>query len=272
MRMWARRLLPGAMLLSLCCLQVAAQSKSDSAAERAVVQLAQGRAEFKVVLTGDSTVATEGGWGPGLCALLTHNVACVDLAKNGRSTRSYIEEGLWAKALAEHGQYVLMQFGHNDQKPAPALHADAEGAYADNLRRFIRDVRAESGVPVVVTPLSRRNYRGDALVEDDGLGEYAAAAKRVAREEDVAVIDLLSLSRAMLERMTQGEADTMDAASHADAKAENGTAAAGAAAKPDRTHLNEHGKVVFGRMVADALVTVRPELRRDLQVASTAGQ
>ncbi|WP_419805273.1 rhamnogalacturonan acetylesterase [Terriglobus sp.] len=214
---------------------------------------------FKIVLTGDSTVATEGGWGPGFCQTLTPNVTCVDLAKNGRSTKSYIDEGLWQQALNEHAQYVFMQFGHNDQKPAPAVHADAEGAYAGNLRRFIHDVRAEGGIPIVVTPLSRRNYRNGALVTDDGLSEYAAAAKRVAAEEHVNVVDLLSLSRALLEKETQAEADTLDAVAHADAKAENGSAGPGVA-KPDRTHLNDKGKAIFGRMVADNVIRSEVEL------------
>lgn len=247
----------GAFLLLLFCGACAA---AQGASEQKAVAAARAKAPFKIVLTGDSTVALEGGWGPGFCALLTPNVTCVDLAKNGRSTKSYIDEGLWQKAMDEHAQYVFMQFGHNDQKPAPALHADADGAYADNLRRFIRDVRAQGGVPVVVTPLSRRNYRDGTLIEDDGLGDYARAAKRVAEQEHVAVVDLLSLSRAMLERVTQAEADTFDASEHADAKAENGSAA-----KPDRTHLDDKGKAVFGRMVADAVVQARPELRADVQ-------
>lgn len=260
----------GAFVSLLLACGTGLAARGQTAPEQAVIAAARERAPFKIVLTGDSTVALEGGWGPGFCSLLTTNVTCVDLAKNGRSTKSYSDEGLWQKALNEHGQYVFMQFGHNDQKPAPALHADAEGAYADNLRRFIREVRAQGGVPIVVTPLSRRNYRDGSLTEDDGLGDYANAGKRVAREEHAGVVDLLSLSRAMLERMTQAEADLYDAEAHADAKAENGATAAGASAKPDRTHLNSKGKAVFGSMVAKAVVDVRPELRPDLRLAPVA--
>ncbi len=74
-------------------------------------------APVKIVLVGDSTVAPEGGWGPGFCADLTPNVACIDDALNGRSSKSFIDEGAWKKALAEHGDYYLIQFGHNDEKP-----------------------------------------------------------------------------------------------------------------------------------------------------------
>ena len=214
---------------------------------------------FKIVLVGDSTVAEEGGWGPGFCATLTPNVTCVDLARNGRSTKSYIDEGLWTKALAEDGQYYFIQFGHNDQKPAPTVHTDPQTTFAANLRRFISDVRAVDGVPILVTPLSRRNYRDGTLIEDDGLGDYAAAMHQVAEEEDVTVVDLLSMSRHLLTAMNQQEADQFDAQAHPDASAENATA------KPDRTHLNEHGKEVFGRMVADNVIRTQVELGPDVK-------
>lgn len=211
-------------------------------------------APFKIVLVGDSTVATEGGWGPGFCAVVTPNVTCIDDAKNGRSTKSFIDEGLWAKALAEHGQYYFIQFGHNDQKPDPARHADPNGLYSQDLHRFVHDVRGIGAIPIIVSPLSRRNYRDGQLVQD-GLEDYAAAARRVAAQEKVTFVDLLSLSRRYLSGMTQEQADTMDATSHPDAKAENATAT-----KPDRTHLNNKGKAIFGRMVADNVIRTQVEL------------
>jgi lysophospholipase L1-like esterase len=212
------------------------------------------QAPFKIVLVGDSTVAEEGGWGPGFCATLTPNVHCVDLARNGRSTKSYIDEGLWAQALAEHGQYYFIQFGHNDQKPAPALHTDPETTFAANLYRFVSEVRGIGGIPILVTPLSRRNYRDGALIQDDGLGDYAAAMQRVAQEDDVTVVDLLSMSRRLLSSMDQQQADQFNAQTHPDAKAENG------ATKPDRTHLNERGKQIFGTLVADNVIRTQVEL------------
>jgi lysophospholipase L1-like esterase len=209
---------------------------------------------FKIVLVGDSTVATEGGWGPGFCATLTSNVACVDDARNGRSSKSFIDEGLWAKALAEHGQYYFIQFGHNDQKPNPKLHSDPDTGYSDNLRRYVADVRAIGAIPIIVSPLSRRNYRDGQLV-DDGLKEYEAAARGVADDEHVAFVDLFNLSQHYLSAMSQEQADELDAVAHPDAKAENGSSA-----KPDRTHLNDKGKAVFGRMVADNVIRTEVEL------------
>lgn len=212
------------------------------------------QAPFKIVLTGDSTVATEGGWGPGFCATLTLNVSCVDVAMNGRSTKSYIDEGLWQKALDEKGNYYFIQFGHNDQKPDPKRHADADGLYAENLRRFIRDVRAIDAIPILVTPLSRRNYKDGALVKD-GLEDYAASVRKVGAEEKVTIVDLFSVSQKYLSGITQQQADTFDMVGHPDEKAENASAA-----KPDRTHLNDKGKALFGRMVADNVIRVQVEL------------
>lgn len=217
------------------------------------------RKPFKIVLTGDSTTALEGGWGPGFCAILTPNVTCVDLAQNGRSTVSFVDEGWWKKALDEKGQYYFIQFGHNDQKPDPKRHADADGLYSENLHRFIHEVRAIGGIPIILSPLSRRNYK-DGKLEKDGLEQYAAAARKVAAEEKVTFVDLFSLSQSFLATKTQAEADEYNATTHPDARAENGSTV-----KPDRTHLNEKGKAVFGRMVADSVVRSQAELRPNVK-------
>jgi lysophospholipase L1-like esterase len=223
--------------------------------DRAVV--AEGR-PVKIVLVGDSTTNAEGGWGKGFCELVTANVACVNEALNGRSSKSFIDEGAWTKALADKGNYYLIQFGHNDMKgKGPARETDPETTFAANIRRYIRDARAIGAVPVVVTSLSRRNYKDGVLVQD--LADYSAAARRVAVEEKVAVIDLNAMSVKMLEGMTQAQADVFDATDHADQRAENGKS------RVDRTHLNAKGQALFGRMVADELVRVRPELKGDVK-------
>jgi lysophospholipase L1-like esterase len=211
----------------------------------------------RIVLTGDSTVATEGGWGPGFCAVMTPNVTCIDDAKNGRSSKSFIDEGLWKKALEEKGDYYFIQFGHNDEKPDAARHTDPETTYAANLRMFIREVRAMGAVPVVVSPLARRTFK-EGKPSNADLKLYADAARKVAAEEDVTFIDLLAMSEHLLSTMTQAQADEFDATGHADARAENGKSAV------DRTHLNAKGQAVFGRMVADAVIRTQVELGPDV--------
>jgi lysophospholipase L1-like esterase len=146
-------------------------------------------ATIKVVLVGDSTVAIASGWGPGFCAHLTPAANCVDLAVSGRSSKSFLDEGLWEKALAERGQFYFIQFGHNDQKDSPALHTDPETSFKVNLRRYVADVQQLHAVPVLVTPLSRRNYKNGQLIVDP-LNDYAAAMREVAAEEHVSLIDL----------------------------------------------------------------------------------
>jgi lysophospholipase L1-like esterase len=223
--------------------------------EKAMMVLLGG--PVKIVLVGDSTVNAEGGWGKGFCAIMTPNVTCVNEALNGRSSKSFIDEGAWKKALDDHGDYYLIQFGHNDMKgKGPERETEPETTYAANIRRYIRDARAIGAVPVVVTSLSRRNYKDGAVVQD--LKDYSAAAKRVGMEENVTVIDLNAMSVKLLEGMTQAQADEFDATGHEDQRAENKKNAI------DRTHLNAKGQALFGRMVADTLVRTQVELGPDV--------
>lgn len=218
-------------------------------------------APVRIVLVGDSTVNPEGGWGPGLCALLTPKATCANDALNGRSSKSFYDEGAWTKALGEHGNYVLIQFGHNDQPgKGPKRETDPETTYAANLRRYIAEARAAGAKPVLVTSLSRRNYKDGQLIVDH-LAEYAAATRRVAAEEKVPVVDLYAASTKLLRAMTQEQADQFDAKSHTDATGKG----------PDRTHLNPEGQKLFGHMVATELVRVCPELAAmiDLKRASS---
>jgi len=211
-------------------------------------------APVKIVLAGDSTVNNGGGWGPGFCADLTPNVDCVNLARNGRSSKSYYDEGVWKDVLAAHGDYILIQFGHNDMPgKGPERETDPETTYAANMRRYITEARAEGARPVIVTSLSRRTYKDGVLVED--LTAYAKAARRVAEEEGVPVIDLNAGSTRLLRTMTQEQADQFDAVGHPDATGST----------LDRTHLNAHGSEVFGRMVADDLARFCPELGPDVK-------
>jgi lysophospholipase L1-like esterase len=226
----------------------------------------------KIVLVGDSTVATGGGWGPGFCAVMTPNVTCIDDALNGRTTRSFIDQGAWQRALDKHGDYYLIQFGHNDQKPAANLPVPMFETY---LQRYVDDVRAIGAVPVLVTSLSRRTFRDGKVIED--LTDYVNATKEVGAKNNITVIDLNAISTRMLDGMTQEQADKFDKnADPATGKlvttpaADNVTATASgvdrpaAAAALDRTHLNPYGQRVFGRIVADQLVWTQVELGPDV--------
>jgi len=221
----------------------------------------------KIVLTGDSTVATGGGWGPGFCAVMTKNVTCIDDALNGRSSKSYRDEGAWDKALAEKGDYYFIQWGHNDQKKEdPKRYTDPDTDYQANLKRYIAEVRAIGAVPVLVTSLSRRTFKDGVLVED--LKPYVAATKKVGAEEFVTVVDLNAISVGMLRRMTQEEADKFNAVGQEQERQAVGKSGT------DRTHLNPYGQKVFGRIVADQVVRTQVELGPDVigEPVKAAGQ
>ncbi len=218
-------------------------------------------APVKIVLVGDSTVATGGGWGPGFCAVMAPNVTCIDDALNGRSSKSFIDEGAWKKALAEKGDYYLIQFGHNDQKSDAVRHTDAEGSFKDYLQRYISDVQAVGAIPVLVTSLSRRTMKDGRVVED--LKEYATATKEVGADDGITVVDLNAISTAMLNHMTQEEADKFNAIGQEKEREVAGKSGT------DRTHLNAYGQKVFGRIVADQLVRTQVELGPDVVGVST---
>jgi lysophospholipase L1-like esterase len=225
----------------------------------------------KIVLVGDSTVATGGGWGPGFCAVMTPNVTCVDDALNGRTTKSFIDQGAWQKALDRHGDYYLIQFGHNDQKPAAHLPVPLFETY---LQRYVDDVRAIGAVPVLVTSLSRRTFRDGKVVED--LTDYVNATREVGAKNDITVIELNAISTRLLDGMTQEQADrfdrNVDPATGETVAVDGGNAVVATAsgvdrptpAALDRTHLNALGKKVFGRIVADQLVRTQVELGPDV--------
>ncbi|WP_372360524.1 GDSL-type esterase/lipase family protein [Xanthomonas axonopodis pv. poinsettiicola] len=163
-------------------------------------------AASKIVLVGDSTTAVQGGWGPSFCAQhVTSFLSCVNLARGGRSTANYRAEGSWEIALKElrSGGYrqvvVLIQFGHNDQPGKPGRSTDLATEFPANLRRYVAEARAAGAVPVLVTPLTRRQFERGQLLDD--LGPWAEATRAVARELQVPLIDLHARSRALVQGM-----------------------------------------------------------------------
>jgi lysophospholipase L1-like esterase len=240
---------------------------------------ASGLAPMRIILVGDSTVAPRNGWGPGFCAAVTPQVACVNLGKNGRSSSSYRAEGSWAKVMDElqsdgrfAATYVLIQFGHNDQPGKPGRSTDLATEFPANMRRYVTDVKSAGAKPVLVTPLTRRIFHGGVLKND--LAPWADATRKVAAEENVAVLELNSESAAAVQKMGPAEANTL-AMAPPPADVAAGAAGGGsppatkAAADPvgtpaplfDYTHLGEKGSAVFGRMVLNELIRAVPELQ-----------
>lgn len=162
-----------------------------------------------IVIAGDSTAADysaerrpQAGWGQALRYYMKDGSQLKNLAVNGRSTKSFIDEGMWQgliDSLSGH-ELILISFGHNDSRDdAPERYAAPYGAYKDNLAMFIFDVRKEGGIPIIVSPAARRLWEGPAMVETHGL--YRASAEAVARETGADFIDLSNLSLAYFEQI-----------------------------------------------------------------------
>ncbi|MFM9029466.1 MAG: rhamnogalacturonan acetylesterase [Opitutaceae bacterium] len=152
----------------------------------------------KVLLAGDSTMSDkpldlpERGWGMALGALLDPAVKVDNRAMNGRSTKSFIDEGRWAKLTGDlsAGDFVLIQFAHNDEKKEdPKRYTDPATSFRDNLRRFIAETRARGATPILATPVCRRKFdREGKLVPTHGA--YPEAVRAVAREEKTPLLEL----------------------------------------------------------------------------------
>ena len=236
-----RLFLTAALLASQAC----AQAPNGQAAQTVP------SAPLAMLLVGDSTVATHTGYGDALCQRLAPAGACLNLARGGRSTRSYRAEGLWEQAMAQlkaypagTAVYVLIQLGHNDQPGKLGRSTNLAHEYPDNLSAYVSEVRAAGGQPVLVTPLTRRNFnKGGALIDD--LRPWALAMRRVAREQQVPLIDLYGRSATAVQAMGQAVADQL-------ATARDGQPGF------DHTHIGAKGACVFADMVWRGLVAQAP--------------
>lgn len=156
--------------------------------------------KITIYTIGDSTMADKDTTGNnperGWCQMLPEffdslTVKIDNRAKNGRSSKSFISEGLWRKVLDDmhKGDYLFIQFGHNDSKPDTARRTEPQTTYRANLVRFISETRARGGIPVLFTSIVRRSFDGEGK-QVNTLGEYPAVTKEVAKELNVPVIDL----------------------------------------------------------------------------------
>ncbi len=202
---------------------------------------------IRIVLVGDSTVAEDSGWGPGFRRLGNSGVEIVNVAANGRSSKSFIDEGLWTKALAVRGQYYLIQFGHNDEPgKGPERETDPGTTYRAFMARYVDESRAIGAKPVLVTSLVRRIFNSDGTIKTTQT-PYVEAVRALAAEKQVPLVDLHAISLADAEHAGD---DVWADLSPRDDKGQ-----------VDRTHLNAKGSDVVGRMVAEALVKVVPQLQ-----------
>jgi lysophospholipase L1-like esterase len=187
-----------------------------------------------VYVAGDSTVTdqTRGefrGWGqllprffkPGGVAISNH-------AESGEATTSFIGAKRLEKILntLKKGDYLFVQFGHNDQNQQRPI-----AAYKDALKRYIAEARKREAIPVLLTPMNRRNFGPDGKVRNS-LGDYPEAVREVARAEKVLLIDLHAMSKEFYEALGEGKSKS---------------------AFVDNTHTNEYGGYQFARYIAESV-------------------
>lgn len=250
----------------------------------------------KIILVGDSTTAVIGGWGPSFCAdHVTSFVACVNLARGGRSSGSYFAEGSWNLALAEMSTpgfvqtYVLIKFGHNDQPGKPGRSTDLATQFPVNLKRYVEETRARGAIPVLLTPLTRRQFVDGRLQND--LVPWAEAVRRVAQETQTPLVDLNAASAAAVQAMgpmmsarfaqsppspevaaalltgttIPGSTGVTPTPATPAAQAQNNAAVeplGQARVSFDYTHLGREGAEFFAAMVTRDLILAVPALRR----------
>jgi lysophospholipase L1-like esterase len=221
----------------------------------------QDQKPIRVYLIGDSTMANkdsraypETGWGMPFAHFFDAGVTVDNRAKNGRSTRSFLEEGLWQPVAdqLQAGDYVLIQFGHNDEVKTKKSYT-TEAEFMANLKRYVKESRRKKAIPVLLTPVARRLFDDGGKVV--GTHEaYSELVRQVAREQQVPLIDLDKHSQALLQRfgpetskllflhLTPGEHPNYPKG------------------KEDNTHFSELGARLMAQLVYRELKTMKSDL------------
>ncbi len=214
--------------------------------------LQSGEPPLRLAIIGDSTVCEYRpenacrGWGQYIKDYFNDTVQVINLARSGRSTKTFIKEGLWAKTLEAKPDILLIQFGHNDSHaPDKPESTNAATDYRDYLRSYIDQARAAGATPILVTPVQRRTYTSKGKL-DNSLLVYADSMKAVAAEKAVKVIDLNASSGRLYEQLGAAANDVV------------------ANAPKDRTHFNEKGARLMAHLVMQELPQAEPRLAERL--------
>lgn len=204
-------------------------------------------------MTGDSTMSVkkpefypETGWGMALGAFFRDDVRIANRAMNGRSTLSFIREGRW-QAVVEglrEGDYVLMQFGHNDEKTDKPGTGTSHEVFKANLARFVRETRAKKAVPVLLTSIARRHFEHGVLL--DTHKGYPNAMRELADSLEVPLIDLERETSRLLREL--GEEGSIRLFLHVPAGHMNYPSG-----KQDNTHLSPDGAKAVAALAVEGM-------------------
>ncbi|WP_439698053.1 rhamnogalacturonan acetylesterase [Mucilaginibacter sp. AW1-7] len=222
-----------------------------------------------VYLAGDSTMAIkqpkafpETGWGMPFSLLFDSTVTVDNRAQNGRSTKTFISEGLWDGIVSSlhEGDYVFIQFGHNDEVPTKKSYINEQG-YRDNLETFIRETRDKKAIPVLLTPVARRKFDTTGTVV--GTHEvYSAIVRKLADEQKVPLIDLDRESQALFQKLGPEESKKLFnyLAPGESINYPNGQA--------DNTHFSKLGARKIAGIVLNGIRLLKLELARHIALSN----
>lgn len=258
------------LVLLLCVLSLSAYKKNE---------------KITIFMIGDSTMANkdisggkmERGWGMMLKNFFTEDVIVDNHALNGRSSKSFINEGHWQKVVEKikPGDYVFIQFGHNDEKDDPKRHTDPGTTFDENLRKFVKETRMRGGIPVLFNSVVRRIFTNSKtavadddtrsnssadLVEGDTLvdthGDYLLSPRNVARELDVPFVDANKITHDLEQGLGPDKSKKLHMWYLPN---EVPSLPKG---RQDNTHYNVYGAYVVAGLLADAVSDAVPELRQ----------
>lgn len=258
------------LVLLLCVLSLSAYKKNE---------------KITIFMIGDSTMANkdisggkmERGWGMMLKNFFTEDVIVDNHALNGRSSKSFISEGHWQKIVEKikPGDYVFIQFGHNDEKDDPKRHTDPGTTFDENLRKFVKETRMRGGIPVLFNSVVRRIFTNSTtavadddtrsnssadLVEGDTLvdthGDYLLSPRNVARELDVPFVDANKITHDLEQGLGPDKSKKLHMWYLPN---EVPSLPKG---RQDNTHYNVYGAYVVAGLLADAVSDAVPELRQ----------
>jgi pectinesterase len=205
---------------------------------------------IKIILVGDSTVNDRTGWGLGFKQFIDTNKAeVINVAMGGRSTMSFMREGRWTNALALKGDYYLVQFAHNNEPGKPGRSTDMPTFVAD-MKKYADDTLAIGATPVLVTPLTRRQWDKENPGKiKSSLEPYAAEVRKIAAEEKIPLVDLHARSIELCQSLGREKCYEFSPD-----KIVDGTNVY------DATHLQGIGRVMFARLVVEELRKAVPAL------------
>lgn len=249
------------------------------------------RKTVTVFMIGDSTMANkdttggkqERGWGMMLQQYFKSGVVVDNHAVNGRSSKSFIDEGRWDVVLSKMkpGDYVIIQFGHNDEKPAADRHTDPGTTFDANLRRFVLESRARGGIPILCNAVVRRNFyrQVDSSVDDESLrnttyedekvnsdtlidthGAYLISPKNVARELGVPFIDANRVTHDLEQGMG------IEGSRRLHMWFRPGEHPSVPKGRKDNTHYNVYGATVVAGLLAEEIAHQVPALKKKMDI------